>query len=172
MKVLIVLILLLAVILEIASLPFLNSSGVSPNLVLVILLLLVILKTFEKTWRWIVLIGLFLDFFSGLPFGSISLSLVLITFIIDWLGRNIFSEVKLWTSLSLVAIGTILYHFFLIGWSNFLAFLGQGESISYFCSSLGQCLFSSFGSILIGLGYNLLITLIVFYGVKKILYQK
>jgi len=153
----IVLLFFLAAVLEIAAVPFLSFGGANLNLVLVLFLLFTVFKTFKKTWWQIVLIGLFLDFFSGLPFGTISFSLVFAISIIDWLKRNIFSEVKLWITISLVALGTLLYYFSLTSFSKVLSFWGQGQPISYFHFS-----FEFFALTLVGIGLNLLAA-IVFY---------
>ncbi len=165
-------ILFLIAILEASLAPSFSFLGVSPNLVLVFLLILVILKRFEKVWWVIVLIGLFLDFFSGLPFGTISLSLILTSSIIDLINRSVFSGIKLWISISLVALGTLLYYLFLVILSRLLVSLGSGDSISYFCDFSSQCLFSSFSQLMVGIGYNLLVVILIFHGFKKIFHQE
>ncbi len=140
----------------------LETTGFSPNLALVFLLILVILKRFERVWWAIVLIGLFLDFFSGLPFGTISLSLILTSSIINLINKSVFSGIKLWISISLVALGTLLYYLFLVGSSRLLVSLGSGEVASL----------SSFFQLIVGIGYNLVLTIILYYAFKKIFHQE
>ncbi len=147
-KLLILLFILAAAILQV----IIGKTG--PNLILVLFLIFTIFKGFERTWGSIVLIGLFLDFFSGLLFGSITLSLIISCFIIDWFNHKVFLEVKLWTSLILVALGSLIYYFILV--------------ISYF-SLNSHYLFSSFFVFLMALLYNLLFAIIIFYVVKKVL---
>ncbi|MFH1671209.1 MAG: rod shape-determining protein MreD [Candidatus Portnoybacteria bacterium] len=108
--ILFIFILLLLITLQTTSLGFLSFKGASPNLVLIFFLLLVIFKGFEKTWWIIVIAGLLLDFFSSLPFGAISVGLVLACFLIDWFNQKIFSGIKLWTGAFLVILGNLIYY--------------------------------------------------------------
>lgn len=128
-------------------------GGTGPNLILVLFLAAAVFMGFEKTWWWVVLTGLFLDFFSGLAFGSISLSLALSCFAVDWFNHKVFLEIRLWTTLVLVALGSLIYYFIL--------------TVFHF-SFDSHYLFSSFVAFLAVLLYNLVLTIVVFYGVKKI----
>ena len=166
-RIILILTILFLVVFQTTSLSFLSFKGINPNLILVFLLLLVIFKKFEKYWPVIITIGLILDFFSGLPFGTISLSLILVSFIINWLNRNIFSGTKFWISISLIILATLLYYFLLVILSKILTFFGDGQSISYFCSFSQGCLFSSLRGLIINLGYNILLGTFGFYGFKK-----
>ena len=91
----IILILLLAVILQATAIPFLSIRGATPNLVLILVMTFVVLSGFKKVWFNILLTGLFLDLFSGLPFGLASASLIGAAYFIDWLNNSIFLELKL-----------------------------------------------------------------------------
>ena len=153
---LIILFFLLAVIFQTALVPFLAVSGIVPNLVLVLVLVLVILKSFRKIWWSVLLAALCLDAFSGLPFGLISLSLVGTVYLVDLFNKNIFSAVKLWITVSLIIMGSLLYHLFLIGLTGLFSF-EIAFSIRY---------------LFIELLYNLLIAIIFFYGAKKIFHQE
>ncbi len=149
---LIILSLLVAAILQTTLIPFLVILGGAPNLVLVLVLLLVIFKGFRKVWWGVILAGLFLDFFSGLPFGLISLALIAAACLIDWFNKNFFSEIKFWIAALLVFLGTLIYNFFLFSLAEI--FLTK--------TTIGlKYLF-------IEIAYNLLITVIFFYGIKKI----
>lgn len=153
---LIILSLLLAVILQTTILSVLDISGVSPNLVLVLILTLVIFSSFRKLWWVIVLAGLFLDFFSGLPFGLISLSLATTAFLVDWFSRNVFSTTSFWIRIVLVVLAGLVYNILLI------------VLIKLFQFDLAL----SFKYLLIEFLYNLIIAIIFLYGAKKIFYQK
>ena len=148
---LIILALLLAVILQTTLLPSLTILGVAPNLVLVLLLVLVIFKGFRKIWLGIVLVGLFLDFFSGLPFGLISLALVATVYLIDWFNKNFFSAIKFWIVASSIVLGTLIYNLFLVS----LTKLFQIDLII------------GFKYLFLETVYNLLITVIFFYALKR-----
>jgi len=164
-----ILILLLAVILQTTLVPFLAFVGVSPNLVLVLLLFWVILRSFKKVWIGVLLTGLFLDFFSGLPFGLISLSLVGTAFLIDWFNRNIFSMVKFWVVAVLIILGTLIYNLLFIGLAKMFILAGASQVIPWYSiESFVTWLFRMTIEIL----YNLLIAVIFFYGAKKIFHQE
>ncbi len=159
MKIFLIIIgLLIGVILQTTLIPFLSVMGASPNLILVLILILVIFKKFEKMWWAIVSAGLLLDLFFGLPFGLTSLSLVTVAFLIDWLHRNVFSEIKLWISIGLIGSASLAYNILLI-------ILGKLLSSSFYSGT-------SLLVIVIELGYNLILGLMLFYGAKKILHWK
>ncbi len=149
---LIILIFLLAVVLQTTVFPALTVWGIAPNLVLVLILLLVILKGFKETWLAVLASGLFLDLFSGLPFGLISLSLVTSAFLIDWINKSLFSTVKFWISVSLIVLGTLFYNLLLFGLSKlFRVDLVFGLT-----------------HLFIETVFNLLLSIIFFYVFKKI----
>ncbi len=150
---LILIILLLSVIFQTTLIPFVAVFGVTPNLVLVLILILIIWKRFENVWWMILLTSLFLDLLSGLPFGLISLSLIITAYLIDQFNRNIFSEIKLWIIGSLIASGSFIYLISLFSLSNFFQ-IDFVFGLKY---------------LLIEILYNLLIGSILYYvGVKKI----
>lgn len=152
---LIILSLLAAIIIQTTLFSVLAKGGVSPDLVLALILFLVILYNFRKVWWLVVLAGLILDFFSGLPFGLMSLSLLGASFLIDWLNRNIFSTVKFWIIALLTVLGTWLYNLFFLVLNRLFQI-----NLSY---PLRNWLIEAF--------YNLLLVSI-FYGAKKIFRKK
>lgn len=151
---LIILIFILAIILQVSAAPFLVVFNTGPNLILILILTLVVLKTFERTWWIIVLTGFLIELFSGLPFGLISLSLIGSVYSIDWLNRNVFSTTNFWTMISLIIFGSLIYSILII----ILAILFQIDLILNL-----QHLF-------IELLYNLIMAIIFLYAAKKIFY--
>ncbi len=149
-----ILIFLLAIILQVSAIPFLIVFNTNPNLILVLVLILVILKTFQRTWWIIVLTGFFIELFSSLPFGLISLGLIGSACLIDWLNRNVFSTKNFWVMISLIILGSLVYNILLI----VLAKLFQVDLIL------------SLEHLFIELSYNLIIAIIFLYGAKKIFY--
>ena len=87
---------------------------------IILILLWVILKSFKKVWIGVLLIGLFLDFFSGLPFGLISLSLVTTAFLIDWFNKKVFSQINFWVIAVLIGLGNLIYYLLLWGLKSIL----------------------------------------------------
>lgn len=143
--------LLLIVILQTSVMPFLSIFGVIPNLVLVLVLLLAY-RGFNRNWGWILLASILLDYFSGHLFGLVSLSLVVAAYTIDLISAKVFSVTKFWIVSSLVIVGTIWYYFLLMVLSRIF----QADMIF------------SYQYLLIEIPYNLLILAIFSYGLKKI----
>lgn len=135
----------------------LQTTAINLNLVLVLVLLLVILKDFKKIWWAVILIGFFMDLFSGIPFGTISLSLVLSSYLIDWFNKTIFSATKFWVIIGLVSIGIFLYNLILI----LITF-------SYFREFSDGLVMK----MIIEVIYNSFFAIFIFYAIKKIFYQK
>lgn len=159
---------MLALILQTTALPFLSVFSASPNLVLVLVLILVIFMSFKKVWWAVVLIGFFMDLFSGLPFGLISLGLVLSSCLIEWLNRSIFSAIKFWVVICLVGAGILTYNLILICLSKLFILFGiEGLAFLYFRGSFFDLLIRMMVEII----YNSLIAIFVFYVVKKIFHQ-
>ena len=153
MKILLLILgLLFAVILQTTLFSFITFWGVGPNLILVLILILVISKKFEKIWWLILLTSLFLDLLVGLPFGLVSLSLISIAYLIDWFNQSVFSGIKFWVLASLIVLGNLAYNLLLFG----LAKIFQAEVV------LGL------RYLLIETIYNLLISWIFYVGFKKI----
>jgi len=148
---LVILIFILAIILQVSAAPFLVVFNTGPNLILILILTLVVLKTFEKTWWMVVLTGFLIELFSGLPFGLISLSLIGSVYLIDWLNRNVFSTTNFWTMISLIILGSLIYSILII----ILAILFQIDLILNL-----QHLF-------IQLLYNLIMAIIFLYALKR-----
>lgn len=149
---LVILVFILAIILQVSAAPFLIVFNTGPNLVLILILTLVILRTFKRSWFIVVLTGFLIELFSGLPFGLISLSLIGSVYLIDWLNRNVFSTTNFWAMISLIILGSLIYSILII----ILAILFQIDLILNL-----QHLF-------IELLYNSIMAIIFFYGAKKI----
>lgn len=152
----IVLGLLLVTILQITAIPFISFNGVVPNLILVLILCLIAFKGFEDQWPWVVLAGLLLDLFSGLPFGLVGFSLLLTVYLIDLLNLNFFAITKVWIVGVLVILGTIVYDLAIVFLSRFF---GSAVTLSW-RYLLGEII------------YNLIITGLFYYGFKKIFHKK
>lgn len=148
----IIFILILSVILQTTLFSFLDIYGVIPNLVLILSLFLTVWKRFEKVWWIILLIGLLTDLLIGLPFGLASLSLISTCWIINSFNRSIFSGIKFWIMNVLIIMGTFIYFLLLFSLSKFFQF----------------DLIFNFKYLLIEIVYNLLISSVLYAGIKKI----
>lgn len=155
-NILIILGFLLITILQITVVPFFNFNGVVPNLILVLILCLIIFKGFEDQWPWVLLSGVLLDLFSGLPFGLISLSLLSTVYLIDLLNLNFFAITKLWIAEILVILGTIVYDLIIVFLSRLFSF-ALTLNWRYL---LGEII------------YNLIIMGLFYYGFKKVFHKE
>jgi len=154
---LIILTFLFAFILQTTSISFLSFLDVSPNLILIFIFFLVIFKDFKKIWWIIILIGFFMDLFSGLPFGTINLSLILSAYLIDWFNKTIFAATKFWMIISLISVGVFIYNLILI------------LMISFYSKEFYDGLILK---IIIEVIYNSFFAILIFYAIKKIFHQK
>ncbi|HEB01533.1 MAG TPA: rod shape-determining protein MreD [Candidatus Portnoybacteria bacterium] len=102
-----ILILFLAAVLETTFIPHLAIWGVEPSLVLIIVLSWSILANGKKALTWALLGGLFLDLFSGLPFGVFTLSFVIVAYLTNLVAYNILDKANLLVVSSIGLIGTI-----------------------------------------------------------------
>ena len=150
-----ILFLLLAAILQTTIAPFLSVQGAAPNLILIFTLILTLISGFRAVWLYIFLGGLFLDLFSGLPFGLVAVSLIGANYFVDWLGGNIFSKPKFGVKIVLITLGILAFNFFL----NILIGFFRLDAIFSF-----EYLFWS-------VAYNSLIAILIFNGVKKVFHK-
>ncbi len=155
-KILLILIFILFLLVQLTGAGFLGLGGAVPNLVLALCLTAVILRGFGRSWWLFLIAGFLMDLYADLPFGLISLSLVLSLYLVDWLYQKIFSLQRFWTRAVLAAFGITAYYLFI--------FLGS----SAFDFKMGF----SFGFFVGGLSYNLILTILMLYGAEKIFYQK
>lgn len=162
-----IIILLLVAILQTTLVPFLALRGITPNLVLVLILFWVIFKGFQEIWWLVILAGLFLDLLSGLPFGLISLSLLITAYLIDWFNRGVFSGAKIWLIAALIALGSLFYNFILIATAKFFILVNLSQKVIYSNIFSWDYLITLF----LVVAYNL-VALLFLYGIKKIFYQK
>jgi len=93
------------------------------DLVLVVLVAIALQKAVRVSWQWSIVGGLFVDFFSGLPFGLFTISYLIAT------GLAIILRDRIWRfsflmQLLVVLAGTILSH----GLTYLILFL-QGASL-------------------------------------------
>lgn len=77
-------------ILQLTFISRLDIFNVSPNILVVMVLILAAMKNNQKIIIFAFLVGVLLDLFSGLSFGFYSLALVLAVWLSHFFGRNIF----------------------------------------------------------------------------------
>ncbi len=98
-------------VIQISFLPNFFPAGAVPDLLLVFIILWSMKKEIKEIWIWILLTGLFLDFFSLLPAGTNISAVFTVVFLIRILMRQYFITDKVWkffTSAGFVIIGTLV----------------------------------------------------------------
>lgn len=142
----IILFIFILLFLQMGIFPHMGILSVFPNLILLSILSLAVLGGWKKNLVWIIIGGLFLDFYSLKEILGISVIALLITsYLAYFLSQNIFKKANI-PSLILVFL------------------------ISIFTYNLVLLIFSGLGflSFIVGTIYNLIFALPVFYVVKKL----
>jgi len=119
--ILIILLLFLAILLQTTLLTHLSIFGVLPNLVLIIIILVSLTNNWQKSLISALVGGLLLDLFSGLPLGTFSLSLVIISFIFNFAKFYLFTRINFLVILTAIITGTIFYELLVISLTKFMS---------------------------------------------------
>ena len=152
MKIAIVVIfILLLLFLQIGIFPRIAILGAYPNLILLFILSLSILNIWRKNLGWIIAAGLFLDFYSLHNILGVSvISLIVAGIIIYFLSQSVFKKTNSFSLILLFASGILIYNILSI-----IIFKVFGISFNFRLISL-----------IIGVIYNLIFALPIFYIVK------
>jgi len=138
--------------LQIGVLPHLSILGAYPNLILVSILALSILQGWKKTLPWIIVGGLFLDFYSLNNILGVSVAgLLMVSYLSYVLSQNTFKKTTFFSLTSVFLIAVFVYNAFLmLFWKVFNINID----------------FKFFGFVF-GIVYNLIFALPIFYWLKK-----
>lgn len=154
MKIILIIIFIFVLLfLQIGILPNLSIFGVFPNLILLSILSLCILKEPRQAIGWIIFGGLFLDIYSLYNFFGVSIiSLFLAGSIAYFLSQNVFKKSAKPSVLAVFLISIFFYNIFLVFLSN------TTETGFYF----------GFLNFVTSIFYNLVLALPVFGLIKKL----
>ncbi len=121
----------IVIILAAAGQVFLSSSqnAIMANfdLLLIILVLLVNLSSFERVIWFLVLSGVIMDIYSSLPFGIFMVSYLLTAIILEALFKNFFTNRSFYSLLIIGSIGVLVYNLFFLSFSGLIYYLGGSE---------------------------------------------
>ena len=147
-----IVIIFILIILQWSLFPYLAVYGAFPNLILIVVVILSILRGYKKNLIWVMFGGLFLDIFSFNNLLGVSIAgLFLISYLIYFLSQTTLRKTNIF-SIILFGIGaTLIYKFFLI-----LVFLITKSSFEL-----------SFSQTLAQIIYNLVLLIPIFYLIKK-----
>ena len=144
---------LLLLFLQISIFPHLKIGGGFPNLILLSILSLSILRGWKKSWGWIIAGGLFLDFYSLHNILGISvIGLFIASCLAYFLSQNVFKKANVQSLLLTFLISIFIYNLFLLIFFKIF-------TIPFDFRFLG---------FIVGIIYNLIFSLPIFYALKKI----
>ncbi len=104
----------------------------SLNLIFCIVLFITVMIGYEKGLIWAFFCGLFLSFYSAMPYGATLLSLVLSVIITDILYKNFFTNRSLYSLAILGFIGTLVYNFILLIYISIFTIFGFSFSFAFY----------------------------------------
>jgi rod shape-determining protein MreD len=137
----IIIFILIILFLQIGILPHLAILGAYPNLILISVLSLVILRGWKKNLGWIVAAGLFFDFYSSRNILGISILIILvISIIVQFLSQKFFKKTDNLSIFLVFLAGLIIY----------------------------EIVYLSFPASLIRIIYDLIFVLPIFHIIKKV----
>lgn len=140
----IIIFILVLMFLQVGIFSHLKIAGVFPNLILLSILSLSIVQGWKKSLGWIIVGGLFLDFYSLHNILGISaIDLFIASYLAYFLSQNVFKKANTQSLLLIFLISIFVYNLILLIVSDF-----------------------QFSFFFIGIIYNLIFSLPVFYLIK------
>jgi rod shape-determining protein MreD len=99
----------LLLILQVAFMPHLAFFGVFPDILLAAMMILAVLRGGKWVFILSLLSGLALDVFSNHPFGIYALDFILLTWLTEYVGKNIFRATDISGQVSLLALACVVF---------------------------------------------------------------
>lgn len=157
----IILVLFFVAIVQTTFVPKIAIYGVFPNLILLVIIFKSAFKDYRKVFIWSLTGGIILDIFSGgIPFGVFTLSFLIISLLVSFLSRNIWSSEFIGLVLLLLTfLGSFISGFTTVLFTK-LGFLIMGVSWGAYLGHLSVIVFSE--SV-----YNLILMAIFLLVLKK-----
>jgi len=138
---------------QVGIFPHIAIAGAYPNLILILIISISILKGFKESLLWTIVAGLFLDFYSLNNFLGISvINLLIVSLVAYFMTQNIFKKTSPSSVASVFFLTIVLYNILLL----------VGYKIS------GNGFEFVFLKILIGVLYDSIVAVPVFYIIKKL----
>lgn len=147
-----IIIIFLLILFQASFYPYLEIYGAFPNLILILVLILSIIRGWKKNLAWIIFGGLFLDIYSfNNPVGASILNLFLVSYLAYFFSQNIFKKTSIYSIILIGIGGTLIYRLFLI-----LILLIAGTDFQF-----------SFIQLISQIIYNLIILIPLFYLIRR-----
>lgn len=97
------------------------------NLLLIILVLLINLTSWNRVIWFLLMAGAIMDIYSSLPWGIFMASYLFTALILELLFKNFFTNRSFYSLLILGGIGVAVYNLFFLAFSGLLYYLGGSE---------------------------------------------
>lgn len=130
-KIIVFLLFFTLLILQVAFVPHFSVFNVYPNILLVAILVFAIMRHNNRVLLFALFFGFALDIFSSRPFGIYALNFVVLAWLIQFIGKNVFRAADFFGQISIIACACCVYsilNLFLI--KNFY-WLGLGQNVSF-----------------------------------------
>jgi len=123
-------------ILQIAFLPHFPIFYVFPNILLAAIIAFAIIRGGRWVFVFALFSGLALDIFSNHAFGIYALDFVLLAWLIQFIGKNIFKAADFFGQISILACACVIYSFLNLFLIKIFYWLGLGQNISFWINFL------------------------------------
>lgn len=110
-----IIIIFLLIIFQSSLYPYLKIYNAFPNLILILVLILSILRGYKKSLIWIIFGGFLLDIYSfNNPIGTSILGLLLVGYLAYFFSQNTFKKNSVFSIILIGIGGTLIYRLFLV----------------------------------------------------------
>jgi len=152
----------IAVIMQTSFLPNFFPTNMTPDLLLIIVIIWTVRNGFNSVLTRAILAGVLMDFFSFGIVGINIFSFVMVVFLVDSLCKRFLvpqSDKKIFVLAIIIALGIIINYVVLAIFMNISVYLSQlsWQTINLFSRSLALKIF-----------YNLLMLIIIYWPIRKI----
>ena len=149
------LIIFLTAVVQTTFLKYFEIGGVTPNILFVLAVIAIIFYGFEKSWAYLIFIGLILDFFSDFRFGVNLTALAVVAAFFHFFVRGFLNRKSAPACLFFGFLILLFLHFFSVGLNGFFIKL-EGLQAAIFSRSFA---FFSF----VGVIYDFLIFVLTLF---------
>lgn len=127
------------------------------NIILIMLTFFILTFGFQQSLIWGIVCGYFLDYYSSLPFGYFSLSIIITLIIIYLLFHHYLANRSIITLILLVATATISFNFLIIFFDFFISLFGFTQfnfDLSHLINIIWQTILNTSLSVFCFIIYN------------------
>src|SRR4030066_510575 len=125
------LVIFMLLVLQIAFVPHMSLFGVYPNFLLAAILIFAVMRGGIWVFLFAFFSGAALDIFSSQAFGIYTLSFILLVWLIEFVGKNLFKATDFSGQISILALSCTLFSFLTPLFIKNFYWLGLGQNIGF-----------------------------------------